>query len=63
MRKSPQDRVRDYVVEQFKGQPVLLNNSLKKDDDTVDIFGFMGLIVLVKKVGNYIHYKPVYKNQ
>ena len=62
MSKSPHDRVRDYVSQQFKNQPIILDNKLSRDDQSTDIFGFMGLVVLTKKVGDFIHYKPLFKN-
>ena len=62
MSKSPHQRVREYVSQQFKGQKLILDISLDKKDKTTDIFGYMGMIVLTKKIGDYIHYKPIFKN-
>lgn len=55
-------KLEDYLSENFKGCEIIEDNSIKADDESVEVYGKWSIIVLVKKIENKIFYKPMLKN-
>ena len=53
------ENAKRYVASLYPGRTYLLDNSLEKDDD--NIYGYNACEILIREVGDFIHYKPLFK--
>lgn len=56
---SPMENTKKYVASLYPGRTYLLDNSLEKDNDNV--YGYNACEILIREVGDFIHYKPLFK--
>lgn len=59
VRESLMKKAANYVAKNFNSVPVILDNKMLSEVDC-EVYGFDGITVMVKEVGNSVHYYPLF---